>query len=72
MGGIKLGVNYGAEKIRFPAPVPVGSKLRLGAQVDQVDEVGGGGVQVAMTFTFEVEGGSKPACVAQILTRYYE
>ena len=69
--GIKMGVNYGAEKLRFPAPVPVGSKVRLGAHCDQVDDIAGG-AQVAMTFTFEVEGASKPSCVTQVLFRYYE
>ena len=45
-----------AGKVRFPSPVPVGSKLRLGAELDAVDDLGGGGAQISMTFTFEVEG----------------
>ncbi len=69
--GIKMGVNYGCEKVRFPAPVPVGSKVRLGAELTGVDDIPGG-AQVAMTFTFEVEGAPKPSCVASILFRYYE
>ncbi len=69
--GIKMGVNYGAEKVRFPSPVPVGSKLRLGAQLDDVEDIAGG-AQVRMTFTFECEGAPKPSCVAQIIFRYYE
>jgi acyl dehydratase len=69
--GIKMGVNYGAEKVRFPSPVPVGSRLRLGALLDKVDEIPGG-AQVQMTFTFEVEGAPKPSCVAAIIFRYYE
>jgi len=69
--GIKMGVNYGAEKVRFPSPVPVGSKLRLGAQLDDVEDISGG-AQVRMTFTFECEGAPKPSCVAQIIFRYYE
>ena len=68
--GIKMGVNYGGDKVRFPSPVPVGSKLRLGAQLDAVDDIAGG-AQVRMTFTFEVEGAAKPSCVAQIIFRYY-
>ena len=68
--GVKMGVNYGCEKVRFPSPVPVGSKLRLGAQLDQVDDIDGG-AQVLMTFTFEVEGAPKPSCVAQVIFRYY-
>lgn len=69
--GIKMGVNYGADKVRFPSPVPVGSKLRLGAQLDEVEDIAGG-AQVRMTFTFECEGAPKPSCVAQIIFRYYE
>ena len=68
--GIKLAVNYGCEKVRFPAPVPVGSKVRLGAELMSVDEIAGG-AQVSMRFTFEVEGAPKPGCVADIIFRYY-
>ena len=68
--GTKLGVNYGAGKVRFPSPVPVGSKLRLGAKLLSVDDVAGG-VQVAMEYTFECEGATKPSCVAEVLFRYY-
>ena len=68
--GFSMGVNYGCEKVRFPSPVPVGGKLRCGATVDAVDEVSGG-VAVTMTLTFEVEGASKPSCVAQVVYRYY-
>lgn len=69
--GISMGVNYGADKVRFPAPVPVGSKLRLGIEVTKVDDIAGG-VQVWMAFTFEVEGAAKPSCVAEVITRYYD
>ena len=68
--GVKMGVNYGANKVRFPSPVPVGAKLRAGAALAQVEDVAGG-VQVTMDVTFEVDGAPKPACVAQILLRYY-
>jgi len=68
--GFSMGVNYGCDRVRFPSPVPVGSKLRCGAQVDEVTEVPGG-VQVKLTLTFEVEGGEKPACVATIIVRHY-
>ena len=68
--GFSMGVNYGTEKVRFPSPVPVGSKLRAGAVVDDVTEIKGG-VQMQVTLTFEVEGGSKPACVATIVVRQY-
>ena len=69
--GVKMGVNYGCEKVRFPSPVPVGSKLRLGAELTNVEDIPGG-AQVYMTFTFEVEGAPKPSCVASIIFRYYE
>ncbi len=67
--GFKLGVNYGWNKVRFPAPVPVGSRLRCYAQIVEVDEVGGGWHQVVTRFTVELEGGEKPACVADSVGR---
>ena len=69
--GVKMAVNYGTAKVRFPSPVLVGSKLRLGAKLLGVEDVGGGGVQITMEFTFEIEGAAKPACVAELLFRYY-
>jgi acyl dehydratase len=69
--GVKMGVNYGCEKVRFPSPVPVGSKVRLGAQLLTVDDIAGG-AQVTMLFTYEVEGAPKPSCVAEVVFRYYE
>jgi len=69
--GVKMGVNYGCEKVRFPSPVPVGSKLRLGAQLDDVADIEGG-AQVRMTFTYECEDAAKPSCVAQVIFRYYD
>ncbi|CAN5857968.1 MAG: MaoC family dehydratase [Ilumatobacteraceae bacterium] len=71
VGGFSMGVNYGAEKIRFPAPVPVGSKLRLGATLLDLTEIAGG-IQMTMEFSFEVDGSTKPSCVAQVLFRLYE
>jgi acyl dehydratase len=68
--GFSLGVNYGTEKVRFPSPVPVGSKLRARAVVNEATEVTGG-VQLQITLTFEVEGATKPACVATIVVRHY-
>jgi acyl dehydratase len=68
--GISMGVNYGCEKVRFPSPVPVGSKLRAGAELVSVDDVAGG-AQVTMRVTFEVEGAPKPSCVAEVVYRYY-
>ena len=68
--GIQMGVNYGINKLRFPSPVPVGSKVRVGAQLADVEDITGG-AQVTMDLTFEVEGKDKPACVAQAVNRYY-
>jgi acyl dehydratase len=62
--GFKLGVNYGWNKVRFPAPVLVGARLRCYAQIVEVSDVGGGWHQVVTRFTVEVEGSEKPVCVA--------
>jgi acyl dehydratase len=67
--GFKLGVNYGWNKVRFPAPVPAGSKVRAKAEVTEIDEVGGGWYQVVTKFTVEVEGGEKPVCVGESVGR---
>ncbi|QBI19400.1 MaoC family dehydratase [Egibacter rhizosphaerae] len=68
--GFSFGVNYGLDKVRFPSPVPVGSKVRAGVTVDEVSDVGGG-VQTAYTVTVEVDGADKPACVARFLERRF-
>ncbi len=68
---IRMGVNYGLNKVRFPSPVPVGATLRLGAVLVGAEQLGDGGVQAALELTFEVEGSPKPACVAELLLRYY-
>jgi acyl dehydratase len=68
--GISMGVNYGLNKLRFPSPVPVGSKVRMGVVLDRVDEVAGG-AQVTLNCTWEIEGATKPVCVAEIIFRYY-
>jgi acyl dehydratase len=67
--GFKLGVNYGWNKIRFPAPVPAGSRVRAYSEVLSVDDVGGGWWQVVTKFTVEVEGSEKPACVGESVAR---
>jgi acyl dehydratase len=67
--GMKMGVNYGYDKIRFPSPVPVGSNVRLGALLSSVQDVANG-VQVGITFVWELEGKDKPACIAEMLLRY--
>ncbi|MBW3669930.1 MAG: MaoC family dehydratase [Actinobacteria bacterium] len=68
--GIAMGVNYGINKLRFPSPVPVGSKVRVGATMASVEDIPGG-AQVAIDVAVEVEGKDKPSCVAQVVYRYY-
>ena len=68
--GMSMSVNYGLERVRFPAPVRVGSKIRLAARVDQVEEVSNG-VQMTLDFTVEIDGVDKPACVARPIYRHY-
>src|SRR4051794_41757661 len=68
--GFTLTVNYGTEKVRFPAPVPVGSRVRATAVCDSVTPIDGG-VQTLVTVTVEIEGGSKPAMVATSVSRRY-
>src|SRR5215213_4777578 len=69
--GFALGVNYGWNKVRFPAPVPAGGRCRATAEVISVDEVGDGWWQVATRFTVEVEGNDKPACVGESVGRAF-
>jgi acyl dehydratase len=68
--GTNFVVNYGVDRVRFPTPVPVGKRIRLGALLRTVDDVSDG-VQVMIEATFELEGAKKPPCVAEILFRYY-
>ena len=68
--GASMGVNYGCNKVRFPAPVPVDSNLRLGVTVAGAEDVKGG-VQVVLDVTFETEGSTKPSCVAEVVYRYF-
>ena len=67
---VAFALNYGLNKVRFPSPFKVGSKVRMRAQIASVDDIPGG-VQLAVLNTFEVEGGEKPVCVAESLTRIY-
>ena len=69
--GIRMAVNYGANKVRFPAPVPVGAKIRLHAVVLSVEDVAGGGVQLTAALTVQCEGSEKPAAVVEAVYRYY-
>jgi acyl dehydratase len=68
--GITMAVNYGLNKVRFPAPVPVGSKIRLGATLTGVSDIAGG-AQITMSMVYDLDGGDKPVCVAEIVFRYY-
>ena len=63
-------INYGLNKVRFPAPVPVESRTRTRLRIDDVSEINGG-VQVAIGATVEREGGDKPVCAAELVFRYY-
>ena len=69
--GVSLGVNYGTGKVRFPAPVPVGSRVRGTAELTACDDIAGG-VQTTILITMEIEGGTKPACVVESLSRWLE
>jgi acyl dehydratase len=67
--GFKMGVNYGWNKVRFPAPVPAGSRIRASIETLSVDEIGGRWHHVVQKWTVEVEGNEKPACVAESVGR---
>ena len=70
INNVRNGINYGCNKVRFPSPVPVGSKLRMAGKLIDVEDVAGG-AQVTIGCIFEVEGASKPSCVAEVIYRYY-
>jgi acyl dehydratase len=65
----RMGVNYGWDKVRFPAPVPTGARIRATGELLSIDEVGGGWWHIVTRFTVEVEGADKPACVADSVGR---
>ena len=71
MDGFAMAINYGLNKVRFPSPVPVDSKVRMRAKLAELEEISGG-AQMIMELTFEREGGEKPVCVAQSVVRVYE
>jgi acyl dehydratase len=68
--GITMGVNYGLNRVRFPAPLPAGAKIRLGATLAALTEVPGG-VEALVDAVIESDAGAKPVCVAQVVYRYY-
>lgn len=70
VGEPAMAINYGLEKVRYPAPVPVGSRIRAHVELASVTDVAGG-LQVNRKVSMEVEGGEKPAMVAETVTRYY-
>jgi acyl dehydratase len=70
IAGFAFGLNYGYNKVRFPAPLPVNSRVRMRATLSSVDDVPGG-VQLTITQTFEREGEQKPVCVAEAVSRMY-
>ncbi len=68
--GFAFGLNYGLNKVRFPAPLPVGSRVRMRAKLAAVDDIPGG-AQITTDLTFELQGAEKPVCVAESLARLY-
>ena len=66
---VRMGLNYGLDRVRFPSPVPVGSRLRAVCVLDRLEPIDGG-AQLTLTVTIEREGGAKPACVATWVTRH--
>jgi acyl dehydratase len=70
MDGFAFAVNYGLNKVRFPSPLPVDSKVRMRARLANLEEIPGG-AQITMELIFEREGGQKPVCVAETLARVY-
>jgi acyl dehydratase len=69
--GFAFALNYGLNKVRFPAPLPVGSRVRMHAKLAALEEIPGG-AQITVAATFEHEGGEKPVCVAETVARVYE
>ena len=69
--GISMGINYGCDRLRFPSPVPVGSRVRGGAEVLEVEQTKDGSFQSKVRVTVEIEGSDKPGCVIDTISRYY-
>lgn len=67
---VSMGVNYGADKLRFPAPVPVGSRIRGRGELIGAEEVKGGAIQAKVRVTVEIDGGERPACVVDTISRF--
>ena len=69
--GVLMGVNYGLDKMRLPAPVPAGGRVRLSLEIKNVREISGGAARACLGLSFEVEGAAKPACTAEAVYVYY-
>jgi acyl dehydratase len=69
--GVRLAVNYGLNRVRFPHPVPVGSRIRAHSELISVEEVAGNGLQIINKVTIEIDGAPKPGCVAETVSRLY-
>jgi acyl dehydratase len=69
---LDLAVNYGLNKVRFPAPVPADSRVQVSATLADAEEVGGNGIQATIDTVMRVEGSDKPVCIAQMVHRYYK
>jgi acyl dehydratase len=70
LDGFAFALNYGLNKVRFPAPLPVGQRVRMTSRLSKLDDIPGG-AQITFENTFEVEGGEKPVCVAESVARVY-
>lgn len=69
---VKMGLNYGLNKVRFPNPVPVNSELRMHASVKEIEDLGTNGIKITFLCTIEIKGQEKPACVAEFLAALFE
>jgi acyl dehydratase len=69
--GVSMGINYGADRLRFPAPVPVGSRVRGSAELIEVEPQKDGSLQAKIRVTVEIEGSERPGCVVDTISRYY-
>jgi acyl dehydratase len=67
-----MAVNYGLNKVRFPAPVPAGARVQVSATLADAEEVAGGGIQATIDAVMRAEGADKPVCIAQMVHRYYK
>ena len=67
---VSMGVNYGTDRVRFPAPVPVGSRIRAVGEVVKAEEVKGNAVQATVRVTIEIEGSERPGCVVDTISRF--